>query len=232
MTTSLITRTVVTIDGLAGSGKTAIAKALASRLGFAHLSSGMVYRALAALAANNHVKVDDQAALISLLGRSALQISDSSAESCIVLVGGCPINLDLYSTEVSRDASIVASLKGVRETLLPVQREAFPGRNLVAEGRDMGTVVFPSAANKYFLETPLEVRAERRLRQMQGADGRINNNEQRDLVLREMINRDRRDREREVSPTKPATDSVIIDNSDRALADVVEDLAGRVLATQ
>lgn len=177
-------RTVITIDGLAGSGKSTIADGLALRLGFRVLHSGLLYRAAAALLP----KTFDEDTATNII------------QTCELKTEG-----DLHSDEIAQKASKIASFPAVRALLIDRQRTFAGDASLIAEGRDMGTVIFPDALCKFFIVVPAEVRAKRRVSQY-GGDYQT--------VLADIKERDKRDSERKIAPTVPAADAKIIENGE------------------
>ena len=203
---------LVTIDGPAGSGKSSVARAVAGRLGVVNLNTGAAYRAAALLAIREGADLDDGARLAELARRVGLDPDGA-------LVDGERVpEPDLRTPEVSAAASKVSARPELREVLLPVQRAAAEqarGRGgAVVEGRDIGTVVLPDADLKVFLSAAPEERARRRASQT-GREGEL------DRIREAIALRDRQDSEREVSPLKPAPDSVVLDTTALSLDEVI-----------
>ncbi len=217
-------RKVITIDGLAATGKSSVAQSLAKRLDYAHFSSGLLYRLLGYAVLSHASNIKDETTVMSCLQSLKLEIELGKERNNIAMLNGKDITNQLFSSNVSEASSRVSVFPGVRKFLLEKQRNIFSEKNLVAEGRDMGTVVFPNADLKFFIEAELGVRIKRRLSQInydqEGADVELNSLKQNMEV--EIIERDRRDIERENSPTIPAIDSIRINNSKESLTEVVE----------
>jgi cytidylate kinase len=229
-------RVVVTVDGLAGSGKTSISRRLAETLGFVHLSTGLVYRAVGLLSLEHGVPPDDAFALTKLIAEHQLElvlVSANGQRYGSIFVDGKDLGNRVSTPEVSEATSKCSRHRQVREALYSVQRDAFAGENLVAEGRDMGTVVFPDALVKFFVEVSPEIRVRRRIEQLYGNYSLLTPAEQitvQQEMLREIKERDERDAGRAVAPTVAANDAVRIDNSLKSLAEVADGMAKIVLA--
>jgi len=215
-------RAVITVDGLAGSGKSTLARLLAERLGFVHFSSGLFYRALGYLALAESRDAGNVEHALALLQHHAVELRMEGG----VLIDGALLGEELYRPRVSEATSIVASLEAVRAALVAKQRSVFPGRSLVAEGRDMGTVIFPDADLKFFIRADRAVRVKRRLSQLgyePSLDGVRVNCLKEDIEI-EIDERDRRDSERSTAPTVAAADAIIVDNSSQTLTVVVQSM--------
>lgn len=225
-------RRVITVDGLSASGKSALSRALAERLGYAHLSSGQLYRAVAWLVhraniAKKDIAPSDAQAVCHLLEGRHFELTENAAGEPLLLLDGQDITPFLHNPEVTHITPLVSPHKGVREALLPVQRQAYPGRHLVAEGRDMGTVVFPEAGIKFFVECDLQVRAGRRLKQLHSDSEQLAPDELKSAleeVKAQLADRDRRDIERSNSPVAKADGAHTIENSNRPLNAVVDEM--------
>lgn len=213
------TTAIVTLDGPAGVGKTTLSRQLAHALGMAYLDTGAMYRAVAfALGDKGWERPEDEIA--ATLAQREFALHGSGDETQLAL-DGFALGDELRSEEVGRWASLVAKLPVVRQTLVGAQKCMGKTRSLVAEGRDMGTVVFPHAACKFFLEARPEIRAERRHAQLLRLG-------QTPPPMEEMINtlriRDEEDRTRAVSPLVPAPDAIMVDTSEKTADQVFEEL--------
>ncbi|MBN8431254.1 (d)CMP kinase [Microbulbifer salipaludis] len=199
---------VVTIDGPSGSGKGTIAKLLADRLGYALLDSGALYRLTALAALNAAVSLEDEARLAEIASNLDIRFAIAGGEVAAMLEGQ-DVSRDIRMERVSMAASKVAAVPAVREALLQRQRDFRAAPGLVADGRDMGTTVFPDAPVKIFLTASAEERARRRFDQLQGRGVSVS---LRDL-LEDIRARDDRDMNRAASPLAPAEDAVVLDST-------------------
>ena len=206
---------IIAVDGPVGSGKSTVARRVAELLGYTYLDSGAMYRGLAWKALERGVPLDDEARLEALARETRILLEPPSPDeiatghTCHVSVNGQNVTAAIRSAEVGQAASRLAGLGRVRAPLVVQQQRAGAGGGVVMEGRDIGTVVFPNAELKVFLDASPEVRAERRWKEYQTkGDGRTLA-----LVVEEVRERDRRDREREVSPLVRAADAVLVDDT-------------------
>lgn len=226
-------RKVITVDGLAGSGKTTLSRLLAQKLSWIHFNTGSIYRAVGYLALCNNLDYEDQEQLLKLLKTNKIEVRrvgsvDVVESSAQVFLNNVNIENQIRIPEISQAASKVASLPKIRQSLLAMQREIFPESDIVVEGRDMGTVVFPDAQLKFFIETDENVRKQRRMAQFEAAKSAsaqvptAEANSLESLMNIEIEERDKRDQTRTVAPTIPASDAVIIDNSTQNLTAVLQ----------
>jgi cytidylate kinase len=204
---------IVTIDGPAGAGKSSAARALAQRLGFEFLDTGAMYRAVALAALRARLRLDDPDGLSRLLTTFILDMPPGR-----VLLNGEDVTTAIRSPEVTAATSPVADTRAVRQHLVRLQRAIAAGRDMVCEGRDQGTVVFPDAPCKFFLKADPVERARRRQHEM-AARGEAS-----DLgaLLRAQEERDRRDAARDLAPMVPARDAIILDSTHLDLVQVVD----------
>ena len=212
---------IVAIDGPAGAGKSTVSKLLARRLGLSFVDSGALYRTVALSALRQGIVTDDDAALAALVGRIRIFFKATVDENRVYLDGE-DVSAEIRTPEISLLASAVSARPVVRAGLLGLQRrlalEAPVGA--VLEGRDIGTVVFPDADLKFFLEASPDVRARRRYEELfqKGTESTL------DAVLADQTQRDRNDASRAVAPLKPADDAVRVDSSGLPLSEVVQRL--------
>ena len=222
---------VIAIDGPSGSGKGTIARNVAAALGWHLLDSGALYRLLALAATHRGVSLDDAGALAELALNLDVRFEADAAGEALVWLDGKPVRDELRTEEAGRGASRVAALQPVRDALLALQRSFRKPPGLVADGRDMGTHVFPEAALKVYLTASAEERARRRHKQLndKGIDVSLA------ALSRDIEDRDRRDSERSVAPLRPAEDARILDSSGQSIAavtDTVLDWARELLAKE
>lgn len=219
---------VIAIDGPSSSGKGTISVMLAKHLKWHFLDSGSIYRAIAWAILHYKVHPDDQMALGRLLKRIQIAVQDRVLEISKISCDGYDISEDIRSEDCATMASKVSAYPMVREAVLQYQRDFRRSPGLVADGRDMGTVVFPDAVVKFFFEADSKERAKRRFNQLQARGINVSLRD----IQEELVERDRRDMNREISPTRPADDAIVIDTTDMAVdqvfAKVVKHVEGRL----
>ena len=206
--------TVIAIDGPAGAGKSTVARLLARRVGASYINTGSLYRALAL--ALRRAGADPAAVPEGFLEKQLLEFRGET-----LFLNGEDPGAVLRTPQCAEDASIVSRQPAVREYLLGVQRRAADGQWIVMEGRDIGTVIFPDAACKFFVTASVEERARRRLAQQ----GEVAEGATLESVAAEIARRDERDANRAVAPLRPAPDAEIVDTTGLAIDEVVERLA-------
>ena len=214
----------VTIDGPSGVGKSTISRRVAARLGFTYLDTGAMYRAVALKCRLAGIDVTDEEAVALILPGLNLQLlpAPSEHEDARVVLDGVEVSDQIRTPEISMLASAVSALAPVRTRLTGMQQAMGAEGGIVAEGRDTGTVVFPGAAWKFYLDATPEERARRRIRQLRERGEAVDEAE----ILAQIIRRDRDDSERSIAPLRAAPDAVVIDSTGLTVDEVV----GRVLA--
>ncbi|MTD26614.1 (d)CMP kinase [Erwinia sorbitola] len=208
---------VITIDGPSGAGKGTLCKAMAEALQWHLLDSGAIYRVLALAALHHQVDIASEEALVPIAAHLDVRFVSNNGEMEVILEGE-DVSGAIRTQDVSNTASKVAAFPRVREALLRRQRgfRDFPG--LIADGRDMGTVVFPDAPVKIFLDASSEERANRRMLQLQEKGFNVNF----ERLLSEIKERDERDRNRSIAPLVPADDALVLDSTTMSIEQVIE----------
>jgi CMP/dCMP kinase len=206
---------VVTIDGPAGAGKTTVSRQLAEALRYRYVDTGALYRSVALAAIEAGLSAEDEAGLRDLCARLTLTY-EIAGNGTRLLLNGRDITDHIRVPEIAMMASAVSAQAVVREFLLGIQKQMGRDKAAVFEGRDMGTVVFPEAEVKFFLDASITIRALRRFREL-GAKGHQSLQE----VEQEIAQRDKNDSSRRIAPLKPAVDAIRIDSSQMTVSDVV-----------
>ena len=199
---------IIAIDGPSGAGKSTLAKRLAKELGFIYVDTGAMYRALALKVLREGVDLADDASMARLIGSTTIDLRHVDG-ALQVLLDGADVAAQIRTPQVSQMASKASALGVVRARLLELQRDMARRGSIVAEGRDIGTVVFPQAEVKIFLQASAAERARRRFAELQGAGQSVDLTE----TLREIEERDKRDSERDLAPLRQADDALMIDSS-------------------
>ena len=208
---------VITIDGPSGSGKGSLALRLAEKFGFNLLDSGAIYRLAALKAVQHKADLKSESSVLDAIADLDIRF-EIGEELSIPFLDGIDVSVSIREETTSETASIIAQYPKVRQRLLALQQDCFRAPGLVADGRDMGTVVFPQAKFKFFLYASVEIRAQRRHNQLI-AMGISSNIAQ---LQSDLAERDERDRNRTESPLVPATDAIVVDSSILDLEQVIE----------
>jgi cytidylate kinase len=208
---------VITIDGPAGAGKSTISRMLAKRLNYLYLDTGAMYRAVALAAKREGIALNNGSALRNLCKELNLTFK-SEEDPPRLFLGNRDVSKAIRSPEMDMMSSTVSAIKEVRDAMVRLQRKMAVGVNLVAEGRDMGTVVFPWAHHKFFLTASAEIRAKRRYRERLERGESIS----KDMVTEELRRRDGQDESRSEAPLKPAPNAVVIDSTKMTPEKVIE----------
>lgn len=216
-------RIVVAIDGPGGAGKSTIARAVADKLGFIYIDSGAMYRAVALWALRMGISDSDMHKLEQLANEANIVFAAGTSR---VLLNGEDVTEAIRTPEVSASASKVSAIPAVRRALVEKQREMAANNSVVMEGRDIGSIVFPKAQVKIFLDADPDVRAERRVLELQAKGEPVASDE----TARELADRDRRDRTRAESPLVQAPDAVYLDSSKLSVEEVEQSVLKLVRA--
>jgi len=209
---------IVAIDGPAGAGKSTVAKILAKRLGFLYIDTGAMYRALTLKALDNNVDIKDEDKINRLALETSIDLRSNLDGSLSVILDGKDVSLEIRKPRITEYVSDVSKIKGVRQVLVKMQRELGEKGDCVLEGRDIGTVVFPFAQRKFFIDASAEVRVNRRFKELKC----LNHNVAEADVAKDLSNRDKIDSTREVSPLRKAEDAIYIDTTKLSIEGVVE----------
>lgn len=208
---------IITIDGPAGAGKSTISKALAKRISFTYLDTGALYRAVALKADQERISPDDEPLLADLCKRINISLSNVD-DQLRIFVDKDDVTDKLRKERISLLASRISAIPAVRSALLPIQRKAAENRNIVAEGRDMGTVVFPNADFKFYLDASIDERARRRYKDVCESEKGLHI----DDVKKDINNRDVQDSSRITAPLKVPDNAIIIDSTELSISTVVD----------
>jgi cytidylate kinase len=206
---------IVAIDGPSGAGKSTLAKKLAEKLGFIYLDTGAMYRALALKILRQKIDLADEQKLAQLVNSTAVDLQGDGAELRVILDGE-NVASEIRTPAVSQMASKASALKLVRDRMLELQRRLGERGSVVAEGRDIGTVIFPDAQVKIFLSASAAERARRRCAELRAAGQPVDV----EVTLREIEERDKRDSERALAPLRKAEDALMIDSSNSTADEV------------
>ena len=210
---------VITIDGPAGAGKSTVAKELARRLGIFYLDTGAMYRALTLKAIRSGVNLEQEQALIDLARGTDISL-ENGRDGARVLLDGEDVSEPIRSLEVTNKTFYIARAPGVREIMVRCQREIGSRKSVVIEGRDVGTVVFPKAAHKFYLDADFEERARRRIRELREKGKTVDESS----LKTELKERDHKDFTRRVGPLKVADDAVVIDSTRLTVGETVDEI--------
>jgi len=198
---------VIAIDGPAGSGKSTTARYTAEKLGFVHINTGSMYRGIALKCIQENIDLDKPFQIVQMLSKTVFKFGGE--DKSMLFMDGKNISAEITSYEVTESVSLISAIPQVREKLVEYQREMAKGLDVVLEGRDIGTVVFPNADYKFFLIADIQERALRRMKEIESKGEKISLVE----LTREIEERDRKDSTREHSPLKKAKDAVEIDTT-------------------
>jgi cytidylate kinase len=221
-------RLTIAIDGPSGAGKSTVGRALAKRLGYLYIDTGAMYRAVALKVKESALVLEDESKLSALVSSLHITFVGKGKETS-VLCNGKDVTKAIRSPEISRLASDISRKKVVREALVQKQREmGMGGGGVVLEGRDIGTVVFPDAEIKFYLDADTEERGKRRFKELVEKGMEVDFND----TLEEVRNRDYSDMNRAISPLRKAEDAFFIDSTGRTVEEIVEEMVQCVMARQ
>ena len=210
---------IITIDGPAGAGKSTVSKTLARKLNYIYLDTGALYRALAYKTLQLKISLDEVSALADLCSNTTVVLKNIDGQMK-VYVDGEDVEEKIRTEEVGLAASKISTFAVVRERLLNLQREAGAEGGIVAEGRDMGSVVFPHADYKFYLDANLEERIKRRYKELLEKSASVEYKS----IQKDMFVRDKQDKQREIAPLKASDDAIIINSDNLSVREVVENI--------
>lgn len=209
---------VVAIDGPAGAGKSTIAKEVAKRLGFMYLDTGAMYRSLTLKALHQNIDLNDEQKLTELAKKTRIDLQVGDQHALKVFLDGQDVTEEIRTPEVTNNTFYIARTAGVREVMVEQQRVIGAKSNVIAEGRDIGTVVFPNAFCKFYLDANFEERANRRHKEIEAKGKPVACNE----VQKDLQERDTKDFTRKVGPLKKADDAILIDSTHMSIQEVAQ----------
>jgi cytidylate kinase len=209
---------IIAIDGPAGAGKSTVAKILAKKLGFLYIDTGSMYRALTLKVLENNVPINDEPGIIQLANGIKIDLCNNPDGSLTVMLDGKNVSLAIRQARITRFVSDVAKIKDVRLVLVKMQRELGQKGDCVLDGRDIGTIVFPHAEKKFFIDASADVRVQRRFKELEGLGQSV---AQKDVAF-DLANRDKIDSTRETSPLRQAIDAIYIDTTNLSIEQVVD----------
>ncbi len=209
---------IVAIDGPAGAGKSTIAKIIAKELGFLYIDTGAMYRALTLKVLEEKIDIKSVQQIIEVAHQSIIDLINNQDGSLKVLLDGRDVSQKIREPQITKFVSDIAKIKEVREIMLGLQRKLGKQRDAVLDGRDIGTVVFPEADKKFYIDAQFRERVNRRYKELKDAGQGITEDE----IAADLSNRDIIDSTREVAPLKKADDAIYIDTTNMAIGEVVE----------
>ncbi len=207
---------VIAVDGPSGAGKSTISKALSRRLGYLEIDTGAMYRAMAWLARESGLDLENHEAVVSLSSQAEVELTLDNGTTR-VLANGNDVTTLIRTPDISMLTSKISALKPVRDAMLSLQRKMGAKGGVVLDGRDIGTVVFPDAELKFFLSASAEERGRRRFLELQGKGVQATLEE----TIKDVMQRDKQDMEREIAPLRQADDAILIDSTGKSIEQVV-----------
>lgn len=215
---------IIAIDGPAGAGKSTVAKILARKLGFLYIDTGAMYRALALKAIEAGLEPKNTGLIIKMAEDSNIELASSQDGSLSIFLDGRDVTQDIRQPQITRIVSDIAKIKEVRQILVGLQRKLGKRADSVMDGRDIGTVVFPDADKKFYIDAEFEIRVLRRYEELKGLGQKVTFED----VRKDLHNRDTIDSTREFAPLKKAEDAVYVDTTKLGIEEVVNTLLGNI----
>ena len=215
---------IIAIDGPAGAGKSTVAKSIAQKLGFLYIDTGAMYRALTLKALETKIDIKDIEAVIELTKDSRIDLLNDETGELKVFLDESDVTKEIREPVITKFVSDIAKIKGVREVMLGLQRKLGLQKDSVLDGRDIGTVVFPDARNKFYIDASFKERVQRRFKELIGLGQNVTSND----VEADLHNRDTIDSTREFAPLKKADDAIYVDTTDMSIKEVVQTILGHI----
>jgi len=211
---------IIAVDGPAGAGKSTVARLLAKELGFLYIDTGAMYRALTLKAIAKKIEIKDTSSLIDMAQATYLDLTNNPDGSLKILLDGQEVTELIRQPEITKLVSDIAKIRDIRKVMLGLQRRLGQERDSVLDGRDIGTVVFPDADKKFYIDAEFKERVNRRYKELIGLGQEVTLSD----VEIDLHNRDLMDSTREIAPLKKADDAIYIDTTDMSIEEVVEKL--------
>ncbi|PIQ90400.1 MAG: cytidylate kinase [Candidatus Omnitrophica bacterium CG11_big_fil_rev_8_21_14_0_20_41_12] len=212
---------IIAVDGPSGAGKSTVARILAKRLAFLYIDTGSMYRALTLKALENNIPSDDKNKISELARSTKIDLRNNADGSLTVFLDGKDVSLEIRKPKITQFVSDIAKIKEVRRILVGIQRQLGLRGDCILDGRDIGTVVFPDAKIKFFIDASAQERVNRRFKELKG----LGQNVSEDDVSKDLSNRDKIDSTREASPLRQAADAIYIDTTGLSIEQVVEKMS-------
>jgi len=216
---------IIAIDGPAGAGKSTVAKIIAQKLGFLYIDTGAMYRALTLKVLESKMDISDTQDIIDLAKNTLIELVNSQDGALEVLLDGRDVSKEIRQPVIAKFVSDIAKIQGVREIMLQLQRKLGVEKDSVLDGRDIGTVVFPEAEKKFYVDANFKERVERRYKELNGVGQAVTEND----VAGDLHNRDTIDSTRAFAPLKKADDAIYVDTTDLTIEQVVNKLLEEIV---